>query len=612
METEVRRFARNVWLIHLALLTAVLIFVFLAVREVYQSARRNALEQAEKRQELLAQETARGVQSYYESILSDLELLRPINPEDPDSAYTGPRLPLFRPAASTRPTSGFMGALLGRQLDGRLSHLFVVDKSSLRVRWTGLGAGEKNPSVADIVKRMGPWLQSLRGPAMSDYILFGDNGYHLIASVNTADRPGILVAAVPMRRIEHLFLDALNQGPTASAFLVNDSLEVLNAGRRDLIGKRLSSAGDDRLRMAVESLAADDFRGTRVLPSGFRVGNDNFGGSLLAAEPVRVADHHWFVLLSAPLTDVDAIVREIFGTALFWAIFLACSITAILVSTAIQLIRNRARLEQLRHELIDRELDEARKIQLAWLPHGHPADAALDVATMNEPANRISGDFYNWFDLPDGRTALAIGDVTGHGMSAAFLMATTQLLVRTTLPPLGDPGACLQQVNSHLCTQAFNGQFVTMMLLILDGRTGRVDLAGAGHPPPLLIGQDGARPVAAEPDLVLGVEAASTYTTASFTLAPNESLLLYTDGVVEAESPAGERFGLPRLLSSIARAPAGAQPMIDAVISAVTAFRHGHPRADDVTLLAVRMTAAPVAAPPRAPEARKSETVAAR
>ena len=102
------------------------------------------------------------------------------------------------------------------------------------------------------------------------------------------------------------------------------------------------------------------------------------------------------------------------------------------------------------------------------------------------PRAHISGDFYNFFELPDGRTAVVIGDVTGHGMSAAFLMATTQLLVRSTMERMEDPGKCLAEVNRLLCTQAFNGQFVTMQLLVIDPSRRTIELATAGHPAPLL------------------------------------------------------------------------------------------------------------------------------
>ena len=100
---------------------------------------------------------------------------------------------------------------------------------------------------------------------------------------------------------------------------------------------------------------------------------------------------------------------------------------------------------------------------------------SVDLAAANFPANHISGDFYNWFELPDGRVAVVIGDVTGHGMSAAFLMATTQLLVRTTMQRVTDPAACLEEVNRQLCTLVFNEQFVTLQILVLDPDGGPVE-----------------------------------------------------------------------------------------------------------------------------------------
>jgi serine phosphatase RsbU (regulator of sigma subunit) len=596
METALRHFVRNVLLIHLALLLVLLVVVFLAAQEVYRSARNHALVQAERRQTLLAQETARGVQSYYDSILSDLVLMRPVNPDDPDSQYVGPALPTTRP--TTRPTTqpgrgggGITGPMLGRQLEGRLSHLFIVDKATLRVRWIGIGGSETAPSVLQIVSQIKPWLRGLKQPAMSDFQLIDGRGFHFIATP-TNDRPTIIVAAVPVRRVEEWFFNELNDGSgVAATFLVNDSLQILTTGRKELVGQRISEVGSDEIRSAVASLASEGFRGTQVVASDFRIGEVGFGPSLIAAEPLNVKEHQWFVMLTSPLGDVGAIVRQMFSRALVWAVFLAVSMTAILVSTATQLIRNRARVEKLRHALLDRELAEARKIQLAWLPQGRPADTGLDVATANEPASHISGDFYNWFDLPDGRTAVAIGDVTGHGMSAAFLMASTQLLVRTTLPGVCDPGQCLQQVNHQLCVQAFNGQFVTMVLVIIDARSGRVDLASAGHPPPLLISNGSGQPLKAESDLVLGVEPGEKYRTQSFVIHPGDSLLFYTDGVIDSESPARERFGLPRLIRCAAHSTGSAGTMIDAVVAQVSAFRRSSPRADDVTLLAVRMSA---------------------
>ncbi|HXE53656.1 MAG TPA: PP2C family protein-serine/threonine phosphatase, partial [Tepidisphaeraceae bacterium] len=294
-------------------------------------------------------------------------------------------------------------------------------------------------------------------------------------------------------------------------------------------------------------------------------------------------------LIVTPRHDIDAVVGRLFGRAVLWAIFVALSMTAILVSTAVQLIRVRARAERERHQLLERELKQAREIQLHWLPRGQVDDPMLEIATVNHPASRISGDFYNWFKLPDGRTAVVIGDVTGHGMAAAFLMATTQLLVRNTLPQAGDPGRCLAEINRQLCTQVFNGQFVTLQILIIDSAMGRVEVSTAGHPPPLI--HDGVRfeKLDLEPNLVLGVERDATYPTERFDLSPESLLLLYTDGAFEAESPAGEQFGMERLRRSIDGHSNGAQSLIQAVLDAVDRFRAGRPLADDLTLVAVQL-----------------------
>ena len=252
--------------------------------------------------------------------------------------------------------------------------------------------------------------------------------------------------------------------------------------------------------------------------------------------------------------DIDAVVRRLFGRAVFWALFVALSMTAILVSTAVQLIRNRARFDRERHEILEKEIRQARDIQLAWLPQKRARCSSLDIATVNHPASRISGDFYNWFELPDGRTAVVIGDVTGHGMAAAFLMATTQLLVRNTLPQVIDPGRCMEEINRQLCMQVFNGQFVTLQILVLDPQNDRIEIATGGHPPPIVGDADGFRRMRTR------AESRPRRRSAIPPMGPNRSIspaiprfLLYTDGVLDAESSTGERYGLDRLRQALER-----------------------------------------------------------
>jgi sigma-B regulation protein RsbU (phosphoserine phosphatase) len=289
------------------------------------------------------------------------------------------------------------------------------------------------------------------------------------------------------------------------------------------------------------------------------------------------------------MKQVDGTVARLFDGAILWSIFVVVAVIAILASTAFQMIRSRLRMERERHEALTRELSQARDIQLAWLPTKQLVSEAVNVAAINSPASHISGDFYNWFDLSDGRLVVVIGDVTGHGMAAAFLMATTQLLIRNTMARLPDPGRCLEEVNRQLCVQVFNGQFVTMLVMILDVAAGQLHVGTAGHPAPLVADGESFQPLAIEPQLVLGVDPDTQYVTETFALPPQSSLLLYTDGVVECPDARDERFGTERLRRALYGRYDDATGMLDHVIGAVNHFRGNRDLDDDLTVVAVQL-----------------------
>ena len=408
----------------------------------------------------------------------------------------------------------------------------------------------------------------------------------------------VLVASVPVRGAAKRFLDEVNRTADSSALLLDENMTIMAASKTDLIGANISAQAEPQLFSTISALkaAGDECRAAQV-PQPFNIASERFTPAMLTLQRVKVLDKQWDVLIETPLSDSGAIVSRLFRRAAFWAIFVAASMTAVLVSTSVQLIRNRARTERERHELLEKELRQAREIQLAWLPRDRAARAGLDIATVNIPASRISGDFYNWFDLPDGRTCVAIGDVTGHGIAATFLMATTQLLVRNTMPRATHPGQCLHEINEQLCTQVFNGQFVTLLILVLDPNARTVELATAGHPPPLYSDGQGFRPLKLEPNLVLGVEKESDYPTETFKLAPNADLVLYTDGVLDTESPDGNRFGLERLRGSIRGGSDSARSLVHRAIGAVESFRGAQPIADDLTLVAIQLQPLPAVQP---------------
>ncbi len=258
--------------------------------------------------------------------------------------------------------------------------------------------------------------------------------------------------------------------------------------------------------------------------------------------------------------------------------------------------------------MLTRELQQARHIQLAWLPDLKSVPPGIEVSAANLPASHISGDFYNWFALPSvmqktgvsadvtdhptGKIAIVIGDVTGHGMAAAFLMATTQLLVRMNLTRYQDAGRALREVNKQLCMQSggsFKGQFVTMLVMILDTQQNRLQVASAGHPTPLLEEGGKFRSLEVEPQLVLGVNPDEDYHARTYALDAGASVILYTDGVVEAEARAGGQYGVERLVKLLQVSP-NAEPSqrVRAILDDIKRFSGNHDLHDDVTLVAIR------------------------
>jgi serine phosphatase RsbU (regulator of sigma subunit) len=667
MEFAVKRFARNILLLHLLLLLVVLAMVLLASRAIRNGAQVQAQHQAEIRQRMLASQTARGIQAFYQSILDDMNLIP--NPEDSESErarlgslsrefsreFMFPLAPATQPAARpafqpprqgatagapklngpqpNKPRQGrglVVGQLLGRQLGDRVTALFAVSrrnepppKSSTRptgapktphieLALQEVSVQGEGPDPKALLVRYHEWLLGVKEQSISRFEVFDGRGYNLVA-MPVGDGKLLLVAAVPVSAITEQFLSVLNSDPTTNVMLVNDSLTVMAASRASLVGDSIQEQGDTDLQANLELFRTEGFKSAHIIDHSFRLGCETFEPSLISAESIDLGavksvggaplQRKWFLVVSSPLREVDAVVGQVFGRLVIWAVVVVVAITAVLVSTAIQMIRGRLRLERVQAGAMRAELDRARQIQQAWLPRAAPACSAIDIAAVNFPAHHISGDFYNWFDLPDGRIAVVIGDVTGHGMSAAFLMATTQLLVRTTMQRFTDPAACLEEVNRQLCTLVFNGQFVTLQLMVLDPAGGPVEVCSAGHPAPLVAAAQGGKgrttvfkPLPVESGLVLGVDPAAKYETTTIKAPPGAALLLYTDGAIDAQAPSGKRLGnegllhaCPERLNPTAKC-GDAQAMLDGVVNVINHFRGSRELGDDLTFVAIRLT----------------------
>lgn len=241
---------------------------------------------------------------------------------------------------------------------------------------------------------------------------------------------------------------------------------------------------------------------------------------------------------------------------------------------------------------LDSELRIARAIQASVLPR-EPAALArsggLAVAAHFQPAREVGGDLYQCFRLADGRLFLGIGDVAGKGVPAALMMAVATTLLKAMAATEPDLAGVLRRVNRELCAINEELLFVTLVAAVLAPGDGELVLGNAGHNPPLLVRADGHPEfLAVAPGRVLGVDPDFAYATMRFRLAPDEMLLLYTDGVTEAMNVAGECYGSMQLLDTVGGAGAATpRRLVDAVVAAVTAHVGTAEQSDDLTLLAV-------------------------
>jgi PAS domain S-box-containing protein len=235
---------------------------------------------------------------------------------------------------------------------------------------------------------------------------------------------------------------------------------------------------------------------------------------------------------------------------------------------------------------IEQELRVARLIQQTLLPKTLPGLPGYDVAAYYQPAREVGGDFYDFLELEDGRLGLIVGDVSGKGVPAAIVMAITRTMLRAAYR-LGSPGEIMEQANNILYPEIPPNMFVTCLVALLDIRTGRLHYANAGHDLPYLRRADGVSELRAT-GMPLGLMPNMSYEQKEVTLKPGESILLYSDGLVEAHGPQREMFGFPRMRGFVEAHP-GDAALIDSLLTELERFTgEDWEQEDDITLLTLQ------------------------
>ena len=244
--------------------------------------------------------------------------------------------------------------------------------------------------------------------------------------------------------------------------------------------------------------------------------------------------------------------------------------------------RERQRLEQ--------EIGIARDIQQALLPKNLREYPHLAVSGVNFPCLSVGGDYYDVFPLDDRRTAFLLADVSGKGLGAALL--TTMLQGALSGMTLGtDPARTFNHVNRFLCDHAEVGRYATMFFGILED-TGKLEYINAGHPSPILLRKDTTQEAFTEGSFPVGLVPEAEFTTACLQLEPDDTLVLFSDGVTEAMDPEEELYGVSRLRAVLqGKTELPLDEIQKTVLESVENFARGARQADDLTILVVRYRA---------------------
>ena len=233
----------------------------------------------------------------------------------------------------------------------------------------------------------------------------------------------------------------------------------------------------------------------------------------------------------------------------------------------------------------------ADTMQRSLLPRSRPVVEGLEVGEVYEPSARVDvgGDLYDFLALEDGRLAVVLGDVTGHGVDATADMAMAKFVFRSLAREHPEPSEFLASANDVICSEIGPGKFISMSYVVVDGGSGRVSVASAGHPAPRIVLQDGStRPLEAH-GLVLGIDGGQEYAESHAELPSGASLVLYTDGVVEARRD-GELYGDDRLDALLAeRRELSARSLAAAVAEDAREFAGGD-LSDDLAIVVIRKT----------------------
>jgi len=397
-------------------------------------------------------------------------------------------------------------------------------------------------------------------------------------------------AAAPMQALIRAGLELSENRPLNELFpvILDLSIQAVNAQRGVLMildGDHLvprAHKGDGfRISTAVRDKVLKDRSSILVRDAQL---DDAFKGRM------SIVEQKVHTMMAAPLQNKDRIIGLIYLDSPFILREFTkddLNLLTVMANIAAARIEN-ARLAEVEQaeRIMARDLSQAGEIQSGMLPDKAPDVRGADLAGFNMACRTVGGDYYDFFKYPDGRVALALGDVSGKGMPASLIMMQLHARVQVLAEDPGNLAQFMTRINKATCAKCPSNRFITFFFSVLNAATGDLAYANAGHNPPILVRANGDAEMLEGGGPVLGILSIAPYAEMHAHLERGDMIAIYSDGVTEANNVAYDEFEEERLVEVLkANRNEPAEVIVQAVIKAVTEFSAGAPQADDITLL---------------------------
>jgi len=447
-------------------------------------------------------------------------------------------------------------------------------------------AADQNPAPGVVVFEGGGETDS---PSTSTLVTsLGDANRTIVVEPGGGAKP-----SAAMQALIHAGQELAENRPLADLFplILDLSIQAVNAQRGVLLllegdqlaakahkgdGFRISTAVRDRVLREKSSVLVRDAQL-----------DDAFKGRM------SIVEQKVHTMMAVPLETKDRCIGLIYVDSPFiLREFTKNDLSLLTVMANVAAIRiEHARLAEVEaaERIMQRELSQAAEIQGGMLPSRAPEIAGVDLAGFNVPCRTVGGDYYDFFPYAGPSVGLALGDVSGKGMPASLMMMALHARVHVLAETPGNLGDFMMRLNKATCATCPSNRFITFFFSVLDAVSGDLRFANAGHNPPILLRASGEARMLEGGGPVLGVISIAPYSEQSASLAPGDLLVLYSDGVTEANNPDFDEFGEERFIRALSENRARtAREIVDAVTAALKEFTAGAPQADDITLLVAK------------------------